>query len=140
MLVRPSKQNKSSALESLGLKPVIGTNDDLELLTEQASQSDIVFSCVSAMLCTGDNLLSQNSVVPRGDDIPIVTTHTQADSDNLPAMEAILKGMKQRHEKTATQPLLIHTVSPLHSRCRVSHFYESSQSGTGRPYLYSWLS
>lgn len=46
VLVRPSKQNKNSVLESLGLKPVIGTNDDLEILTEQASQSDVVFSCV----------------------------------------------------------------------------------------------
>jgi len=46
VLVRPSKQNKSSVLESLGLKPVIGTNDELDILTEQSSQSDIVFSCV----------------------------------------------------------------------------------------------
>ncbi|KAG6327950.1 hypothetical protein ID866_11139 [Astraeus odoratus] len=77
VLIRPSKKDKIPALESLGLKPVLGTYDDLELLKEEASKADIVIAV--------------------------------ADADNLPAAEAILKGLKERHEKTGTQPLLIHT-------------------------------
>ncbi|KIP10737.1 hypothetical protein PHLGIDRAFT_210748 [Phlebiopsis gigantea 11061_1 CR5-6] len=32
-----------------------------------------------------------------------------ADADDLPAMQAILKGLRQRHEKTGDVPILIHT-------------------------------
>ncbi|KAG6330977.1 hypothetical protein ID866_8113 [Astraeus odoratus] len=77
VLIRPSKKDKIPALESLGLKPVLGTYDDLELLKEEASKADIVIAVASA--------------------------------DDLPAAEAILKGLKERHEETGTQPLLIHT-------------------------------
>ncbi|KAG6331882.1 hypothetical protein ID866_7208 [Astraeus odoratus] len=77
LLIRPSKKDKIPALESLDLKPVLGTYDDLELLQDEACKADIVITCV--------------------------------DSDNLPAAEAILKGLKKRYEKTGTQPLLIHT-------------------------------
>ncbi|KAL4068479.1 hypothetical protein V8B97DRAFT_2024745 [Scleroderma yunnanense] len=89
VLIRPSKKDKSSVFESLGLKPVIGTNHDLELLTEQASQADVVFSC--------------------------------ADADDLSAAEAVLKGLKQRHERTGTQPILIHTVSVLTDNAKGLH-------------------
>ncbi|KAI0035951.1 hypothetical protein K488DRAFT_42144 [Vararia minispora EC-137] len=37
-----------------------------------------------------------------------IVYHT-ADSDNYGAIEAILKGMKQRHERTGAVPILIHT-------------------------------
>ncbi|KAG6331881.1 hypothetical protein ID866_7207 [Astraeus odoratus] len=77
VLIRPSKKDKIPVLESLGLKPVLGTYDDLELLKDEASKADIVIAC--------------------------------ADADNLPAAEAILRGMRKRHENTGTQPLLIHT-------------------------------
>ncbi|KAH7884924.1 hypothetical protein F5I97DRAFT_1937284 [Phlebopus sp. FC_14] len=36
-----------------------------------------------------------------------------ADSDDLPACEAILRGLKKRHETTGTVPVLIHTVSSI---------------------------
>lgn len=77
VLIRPSKKDKIPALHSLGVKTVLGSYDDLDLLEDQAAHADVVFSC--------------------------------ADADNLPAAQAILKGMKKKHERTGVQPLLFHT-------------------------------
>ncbi|KAF9220841.1 NAD(P)-binding protein [Gyrodon lividus] len=71
------KADKVPAFESIGIKTVLGSHSDVELLEKQASQSDVVFAC--------------------------------ADADNVPACEAILKGLKKRHEATGTVPVLIHT-------------------------------
>ncbi|KAI6104126.1 hypothetical protein F5141DRAFT_1216679 [Pisolithus sp. B1] len=77
VLIRPSKEGKIPAFRSLGVKTVLGTYDDLDLLEDQAAHADIVFAC--------------------------------ADADNLPGAQAILKGMRKKHERTGVQPLLIHT-------------------------------
>ncbi|KIJ63841.1 hypothetical protein HYDPIDRAFT_133743 [Hydnomerulius pinastri MD-312] len=71
------KAEKAPAFESIGVKTVLGSNSDLDLLEKQASQSDIVFTCAS--------------------------------SDDVPACEAILRGLKKRHQATGTVPILIHT-------------------------------
>ncbi|KIJ63834.1 hypothetical protein HYDPIDRAFT_40854 [Hydnomerulius pinastri MD-312] len=71
------KAEKVPAFESIGVKTVLGSNSDLDLLEKQASQSDIVFAC--------------------------------ADADDVPACEAILRGLKKRHQATGTVPILIHT-------------------------------
>ncbi|KIJ63842.1 hypothetical protein HYDPIDRAFT_29192 [Hydnomerulius pinastri MD-312] len=71
------KAEKVPAFESIGVKTVLGSNSDLDLLEKQASQSDIVFACANA--------------------------------DDVPACEAILRGLKKRHQTTSTVPILIHT-------------------------------
>lgn len=77
VLIRPSNESKIPVFRSLGVKTVLGTYDDLDLLEDQAAHADIVFAC--------------------------------ADADNLPGAQAILKGMRMKHERTGVQPLLIHT-------------------------------
>lgn len=74
-LVRTAE--KAKKLETLGVRPVIGSYSDLKVLTEEAAKADYVIAL--------------------------------ADADALPAAEAILAGLKQRHEKTGTVPKLIHT-------------------------------
>ncbi|KAH7886781.1 hypothetical protein F5I97DRAFT_1049861 [Phlebopus sp. FC_14] len=76
-LLRPTKADQIPVFESIGVKTVLGTNDDLELLEKQASQSEVVFTC--------------------------------SDADDVPACEAILRGLKKRHEKSGKVPILIHT-------------------------------
>lgn len=44
VLVRSS--DKAELLRSVGLKPVIGSNADLELLSKQADDADITIACV----------------------------------------------------------------------------------------------
>ncbi|KAI5997250.1 hypothetical protein F5J12DRAFT_851731 [Pisolithus orientalis] len=48
LLIRPSKKDKISALHSLGLNTVLGSYNDLDILEEQASKADIVFSVADA--------------------------------------------------------------------------------------------
>ncbi|KAF9240417.1 hypothetical protein BU15DRAFT_45759 [Melanogaster broomeanus] len=71
------KADKVPEFESIGVKTLLGSYSDLELLENQAAQSDVVFAC--------------------------------ADADNVQACEAILKGLKKRHQATGTVPILIHT-------------------------------
>ncbi|KAI0342702.1 NAD(P)-binding protein, partial [Trametopsis cervina] len=72
-------EDKAKVLEKLGLVTIIGSYEDVNEVEKLASQVDVVFSCVSL-------------------------------SDNYPpAMNAILKGLKQRHVDTGTIPVLIHT-------------------------------
>ncbi|KAF9544261.1 NAD(P)-binding protein [Agrocybe pediades] len=71
-------QDKADKLNTLGVDTIIGSyTDDLELLTEAASNSDVVFTIVNG--------------------------------DQLPPMQAILQGLKQKFEKTGKTPILIHT-------------------------------
>ncbi|KAF9236710.1 hypothetical protein BU15DRAFT_89011 [Melanogaster broomeanus] len=74
-LVRSTE--KAARLSGLPATPVVGSYDDTDLLTNLASQSDVVIAC--------------------------------ADSDDFPAAEAILAGLKKRHRETLTTPILIHT-------------------------------
>jgi uncharacterized protein YbjT (DUF2867 family) len=41
------KADKIPAFDSIGVNTVLGSYSDLELLEERASQSDVVFACVS---------------------------------------------------------------------------------------------
>ncbi|KAI6142651.1 hypothetical protein BKA82DRAFT_1003327 [Pisolithus tinctorius] len=58
LLVRPSKKDKISALHSLGLNTVLGSYNDLDILEEQASKADIVFSVADA-----DNLAAAQAIL-----------------------------------------------------------------------------
>lgn len=40
------KADKAAAIESLGIKAVLGSYDEHALLERQASQSDVIFACV----------------------------------------------------------------------------------------------
>ncbi|KAF8438924.1 hypothetical protein L210DRAFT_3646462 [Boletus edulis BED1] len=68
---------KAPMFASIGVKTVLGSLDDVALLEQQASESDVVFTC--------------------------------ADADHVRACEAILRGLKKRHETTGTVPILVHT-------------------------------
>ncbi|KAF8137162.1 hypothetical protein EV363DRAFT_652065 [Boletus edulis] len=68
---------KAPLFASIGVKTVLGSLDDVALLEQQASESDVVFAC--------------------------------ADADHVGACEAILRGLKKRHETTGTVPILVHT-------------------------------
>ncbi|KAG6379927.1 hypothetical protein JVT61DRAFT_10494 [Boletus reticuloceps] len=68
---------KAPMFASIGVKAVLGSLDDVALLEQQASESDVVFAC--------------------------------ADADHVRACEAILRGLKKRHETTGTVPILVHT-------------------------------
>ncbi|KII85280.1 hypothetical protein PLICRDRAFT_179013 [Plicaturopsis crispa FD-325 SS-3] len=59
------------------ITPIIGSNQDLDVLESAAAEADVVFAV--------------------------------ADCDDLPAAEAILRGLKKRHESTGKTPVLIHT-------------------------------
>ncbi|KAF8841111.1 NAD(P)-binding protein [Paxillus ammoniavirescens] len=48
-----------------------------------------------------------------------------ADADNVSACEAILKGLKKRHQTTGTVPILIHTVSVLTDNAGGMHEYDT---------------
>lgn len=41
-------EEKANIIEKLGVRPVIGSNADHDLLTEQAEKSDVVISAVSS--------------------------------------------------------------------------------------------
>ncbi|KAJ3037417.1 hypothetical protein HDV00_001724 [Rhizophlyctis rosea] len=71
--------SRASDFQSLGVTTVLGSLDDTALLTQLASDSDVVFNA--------------------------------ADADQLPATEAIIKGLESRTTPTNTgkKPILIHT-------------------------------
>ncbi|KAI6012080.1 hypothetical protein BKA83DRAFT_676974 [Pisolithus microcarpus] len=58
LLIRPSKKDKVSTLHSLGFKTVLGSYDDLDILEEQASKADIIFSIADA-----DNLAAAQAIL-----------------------------------------------------------------------------
>ncbi|KAI6109260.1 hypothetical protein EDD16DRAFT_1615421 [Pisolithus croceorrhizus] len=58
LLIRPSKKDKVATLHSLGLRTVLGSYDDLDILEEQASKADIVFSIADA-----DNLAATQAIL-----------------------------------------------------------------------------
>ncbi|KIO01034.1 hypothetical protein M404DRAFT_150977, partial [Pisolithus tinctorius Marx 270] len=58
LLIRPSKKDKISTFHSLGLNTVLGSYNDLDILEEQASKADIVFSIADA-----DNLAAAQAIL-----------------------------------------------------------------------------
>ncbi|KAI6006832.1 hypothetical protein EDD15DRAFT_2207248 [Pisolithus albus] len=58
LLIRPSKKDKVSALHSLGFKTVLGSYDDLDILEDQASKADIIFSIADA-----DNVAAAQAIL-----------------------------------------------------------------------------
>jgi len=70
-------EEKAKKLNTLGVKTAVGSLDDLDKLSELASEAEVVIHA--------------------------------AHSDHVPAIKAILDGIKKRHEKTGEVPILIHT-------------------------------
>ncbi|KAI5997249.1 hypothetical protein F5J12DRAFT_895891 [Pisolithus orientalis] len=58
LLIRPSKKDKISTFHSLGLNTVLGSYNDLDILEEQASKADIVFSIADV-----DNLAAAQAIL-----------------------------------------------------------------------------
>ncbi|KAG6915102.1 hypothetical protein DXG01_013422 [Tephrocybe rancida] len=75
LLVRSPE--KAAKLATLGLKAVIGSHTDAELVERLASEADVAVST--------------------------------ADSDYLPAIQAILRGFEKRYKTTGNAPILIQT-------------------------------
>lgn len=98
VLVRDA--SKATQFRSMGVRAIVGSYSDLSLLTQLATEADLVLACVrtSCFSLTRSDL-------------------QQADADDLSATEAILEGLKIRFEKTGKIPSLIHTVSDFSSEC-----------------------
>ena len=90
-------ESKAKTLESkFGIKPVIGSHQDLDEVATQAEAAHIVFNIVS------------NS--PRLSPCFVSNRDLQSNADDADFTTAILKGMKTRNAKTGDVPILIHTV------------------------------
>ncbi|KAF7980436.1 hypothetical protein HWV62_38278 [Athelia sp. TMB] len=77
---------KAQKLETLGITTVVGSLSDHDKLEGLVAQADVTIGT-----------LVLNDVAE------------QADADDLPATEAILRGLKRRFEDTGKAPILIHT-------------------------------
>ncbi|KAH7928229.1 NAD(P)-binding protein [Leucogyrophana mollusca] len=77
VLVRSAEKAPKFSQLGPNVKGVVGSTNDTQLLTQLASEADILISC--------------------------------ADADDLGATKAFLAGLKKRHEKTGSPPILIHT-------------------------------
>lgn len=86
------------------MKTVIGSNGDLDILTELAGESDFVVTCVSFY-----QSLRRLVSYPQEN----TQQSQQADADDLPATKAILKGLENSHARSGKVPILIHTVRSL---------------------------
>lgn len=100
MLVRSPE--KATKLERFGVKPVLGSLKDHPLVENLSEKAHVVFSLVRplSLLESHINWLI-NSIC--------VYSSSQADSDDLDFMQALLRGLKNRHAKTGDAPVLIHT-------------------------------
>ncbi|KII89888.1 hypothetical protein PLICRDRAFT_40070 [Plicaturopsis crispa FD-325 SS-3] len=76
-LIRNKDKAALIASKYPSVTPIIGANQDLQLLEDAAASADIIVSA--------------------------------ADSDDLPAAEAIVRGLKRRHQETGKVPVIIHT-------------------------------
>ncbi|KAG6864529.1 hypothetical protein C0991_008930 [Blastosporella zonata] len=75
LLVRSPE--KAAKFAAFGVKTVVGSQTDIDLVEKLASEADVVVST--------------------------------ADSDYLPAIQAILRGLEKRHKATENVPIIIHT-------------------------------
>lgn len=90
-----TEEKAKKLAEITGVKTVVGSLQDHKLLEKLASSSHVVFSIVSS-----------NPQCP----LLRVPHSLQASSGAEPEMEAILRGLKKRHQATGDVPLLIRTV------------------------------
>jgi hypothetical protein len=94
---------KGEKLKGLGVRPVVGSYDDLDVLEREAGDADVVFSLVSEC--------GVSIVTAVGIEIGRLIVNLKADADALPGAKAILEGLKKRYERTGRVSKLIHTVS-----------------------------
>ena len=99
ILVRSAEKAQTLRRE-FGLNAIVGSTDEHEKLQALAAEADVVFSCVRFL----QPFLHYDV---------LLTVSCQADADDLPAVNAILTGLKTRYDRIGTRPILIHTVSML---------------------------
>ena len=80
------------------MKVVIGSHQELDKVESLAENAHVVFELVSLLVYRTLTSLADCMRLP------------QAESDNVPFIEAILSGLRKRHEKLGDLPILIHTV------------------------------
>ena len=92
---------KAEKLKAFGVNPVVGSHSDTPLVEELAAQADVVIAAVRTsiyLLCTLAVALKSKSL------------SLKADSDDVVAAKATLKGLKTRYQKTGIAPIFINTV------------------------------
>ncbi|CDO71823.1 hypothetical protein BN946_scf184939.g47 [Trametes cinnabarina] len=100
-LVRSPQKAKTLNAE-FGVEAVVGSYAELDKLAELSEQADVVFSCVRVFPLRCDGRIQAG----------LTARHSQwdqADADDLDAVQAFIRGLKARHEKTGKRPILIHT-------------------------------
>ena len=91
---------KAKKLEQqFGVHGVVGSFKDAALVERLAENAHVVFSLVRPT--SPQQTLSHPH---------LLFVLYQADSDDVSAMQAILKGLRQRHAQLGDLPILIHTV------------------------------
>ena len=97
VLVRNAE--KAKILESkFPVKVVIGSHSELDKVENLAENAHVVYELVCLLVYRTLTQLADCMHLP------------QAESDNVPFIEAILSGLRKRHEKLGDLPILIHTV------------------------------
>lgn len=94
---------KAKKLETFGVKTVVGSIQDVALLTRLAEQAHVVFSLVSSSFSNDGSRLDINAAC------------SQVDCDDEDQARAIVSGLKKRHDATRDIPIVIHAVR-LYSR------------------------
>lgn len=92
-------QDKADKLKQLGITPILGSLQDLDIIEKASSEADVVIATVR---------YSYYSRYPGG---KYLSPFVQADCDDVPSAEATLRGLKKRFNATGKQPTLINTVS-----------------------------
>ena len=90
---------KAEKLKAFGVNPVVGSHSDTPLVEELAAQADVVIAAVR----TSIYLLCIVALKSR-------SLSQKADSDDVVAAKATLKGLKTRYQKTGIAPIFINTV------------------------------
>lgn len=96
VLVR-SPEKAKLLCDKFGVEAVVGSLADLDKLEQFSEEADYVFAIVRRILNFKMFLSNANRL--------------QADVDNLKAAQAVLKGLKNKFDKTGQKGILIHTVS-----------------------------
>lgn len=88
---------KAENFKAFGVKPVVGSHSDLELVEKLAAEADVVITAVGIY-----HFISGSKAAK-----PVFQ---KADADNLEAAQATLRGLKVRHKEIGSPPILIQTV------------------------------
>lgn len=89
---------KAEKLKAFGVNPVIGSHSDTPLVEELTAQADVVIAAVRTRMYSVYSSTESRSL------------SRKADSDDLVAAKAALKGLKTRYQKTGIAPIFINTV------------------------------